>query len=174
MKPAISFVFMLLTFSGSATTTYRGYVSGKVNETNCDTYGFFGPSQTFDEKLFFGLDQQSGQQIFWTNQGDVFETSANNKYIASVSITAAGEESFLAEIQLFKTSPKSKSASVTAILSNQISEYTFSGILNAKNEYEFIDDQEHDFFLKIEIDKNFTLEEKQARLLKKLAGQTGE
>ena len=89
--------------------------------------------------------------------------------MVSVSITEAGEERFDASIKLFITSPKSKSNQTTSIDTREIGTYQVEGSLNAKNEYNFIDDGKHNFYLKIEIDKIFTEDEKKARLLQKQA-----
>lgn len=150
----------------SASEQYWGRVSVKLVEPNGDSYQGMQDESPFSEKSYFSLRQYSGQPISFSQGNINFDNSTQHKYHIIFEITERNNDGFVADINLFENQALKQKSGKLSVVSKKITTEKITGKLANKQSFRFLEDGKANVYLTVHIDKVFSDDEKQARLLK--------
>jgi len=168
----VSFLLLNTSLALAEDNEFRGLIWAQVVEPNGHVYkavqGFENNGQ-FSQKQFLKFYQDRGQKVAIVNNRIVFDSSSLNKYHLTVDVQEKSEEDFQAHLKLFENAFKfDEKSQKKVVVSNLIKSAEIKGTLNSKNSFQFVDDNQVNFKVVINIDKVFSQEELQRRLKKYL------
>jgi hypothetical protein len=164
-------VVLLVTWSNylSAYEKFTGSITGSVIEANGHVFtgGQGYQSDEFEDKQVVYFRQERGQKITMTKNNIVFDSSKAQKYHMVVEITERKDDKFKALVNFYQNQIVNEKNDYSA-LSKIIKKVEVEGNLNAKNDYVFVDDNQPNLKLTLNIDRVFSKQEILSKLSKKL------
>lgn len=149
---------------------FKGRIFAQIVEPNGHVYhaieGFENSGQ-FSKKQFLKFRQERGQKVAMVGNKIIFDGENQNKYHLTVEVDEKNNERFLAKVKLFENSLEFDDKSQKKIVvSNLIKHAELKGKLNSSSKYQFVDDNQVNFNIEMNIDKVFNEEELRKRLEK--------
>ena len=166
------FIAVLLIFNSSflqaENNQFKGRIFAQIVEPNGHVYhaieGFENTGQ-FSKKQFLKFRQERGQKVAMIGNKIVFDGENQNKYHLTVEVDEKNNERFLAKVKLFENSLEfDEKSQKKVVVSNLIKHAELKGKLNSSSKYQFVDDNQVNFIIELNIDKVFSKEELKKRL----------
>jgi hypothetical protein len=167
-------VFFLFVFWSSYLSAYEkftGSVSGSVVEENGHVFTGgqgFKESGEFEDKQVVYFRQERGQKISMTKTNIVFDASKENKYQMVVEITERQGDKFKALVSFYQNQVSQENGDFK-VVSKLIKKSAVEGMLNSKNDYLFVDDNQPNLKAEINIDRVFSKQEIMNKLANKIS-----
>lgn len=158
----------------SAKTTYRGLVVAHIVEPNGHVYrGYngFTNSGEFEDKQVIYFSQERGQQISLSKTNLLIDSTTANKYHMLIEMLDRKDDKFKAELSFFENTMEYQDAEKDyQLISKIIKRTVIEGTLNSENNFTFVDDNQPNLKVRMNIDRIFTKEEILKRLKAKSNG----